>query len=73
MIWLVKKQDRNKIVLYRYWGNLFEPSCISGLNDNGEYPFPYYVSGTDSCKGDSGGPAYMWVDGKPILFGVVSR
>ena len=38
-----------------------------------EYPFDYYVSGTDSCSGDSGGGLYTWKDGVPTLIGVVSR
>ena len=45
----------------------------SGLNDDGKYPFDYYVSGTNICRGDGGGPAYAWVNGKPILYGVVAR
>ena len=38
-----------------------------------EYPFSYYISGTDSCSGDSGGGLYAWRNGKPTLLGIVSR
>ena len=38
-----------------------------------QYPYDYYVSGTDSCNGDSGGGLYAWVNEKPILLGIVSR
>jgi len=47
-----------------------------GLNDNGDYPFNYYVSGSDTCSGDSGGGAYFWrqSDSKtPVLIAIVSR
>ena len=40
---------------------------------NGSYPLDYFISGTDSCKGDSGGGLYTWRDGVPTLMGVVSR
>jgi hypothetical protein len=46
---------------------------ISGLDKNGPYSLDYYISGTDSCKGDSGGGLYTWRDGAPTLMGVVSR
>ena len=46
---------------------------MEGLNDDGTYKLDYYISGTDSCNGDSGGPAYRWVNGVPTLIGVVSR
>jgi hypothetical protein len=72
-----KKKHFKKTKLYTLHNGEYkvshEVTNYMGLNDNGEYPFPYFVSGTDSCKGDSGGPAYMWKDGKPVLFGVVSR
>lgn len=45
----------------------------TGLNDDGNYPYEYYISGTDSCNGDSGGPVYRWVDGVPTLIAVVAR
>ncbi|XP_023338064.1 uncharacterized protein LOC111708804 [Eurytemora carolleeae] len=44
-----------------------------GLNDDGKYPYSYYISGSDSCNGDSGGPVYRWINGVPILVAVVSR
>jgi hypothetical protein len=46
---------------------------ITGLDKNGPYSLDYYISGTDSCKGDSGGGLYTWRDGAPTLMGVVSR
>jgi hypothetical protein len=46
---------------------------IAGLDKNGPYSLDYYISGTDSCKGDSGGGLYTWRDGAPTLMGVVSR
>jgi hypothetical protein len=46
---------------------------ILGLDKNGPYSLDYYISGTDSCKGDSGGGLYTWRDGAPTLMGVVSR
>ena len=46
-----------------------------GLHEKwgGKYPYNYYIGGTDSCRGDSGGGLYTWKNGKPILLGVVSR
>ena len=38
-----------------------------------EYPYDYYIGGTDSCSGDSGGGLYTWINGVPTLLGVVSR
>jgi len=32
-----------------------------------------YLGGGDSCKGDSGGPLFVWRGDKPVLIGVVSR
>ena len=37
------------------------------------YPMDYYISGTDSCTGDSGGGLYSWINNVPTLLGVVSR
>jgi len=38
------------------------------------YGYDYYIGGTDSCSGDSGGGLYTWRHGnKPMLIGVVSR
>ena len=28
---------------------------------------------SDACMGDSGGPVYVFIEGKPILIGVTSR
>nr|ALS04701.1 serine proteinase stubble [Pseudodiaptomus poplesia] len=50
-----------------------EETNYLGLNTDGKYPYDYYISGTDSCSGDSGGPMYTWRDGKPIIIGVVAR
>merc|ERR1712042_291992 len=44
-----------------------------GLNDHGNYTYNYYIAGTDSCSGDSGGGLYTWKQGIPTLIGVVSR
>ncbi|HPI40800.1 MAG TPA: trypsin-like serine protease [Pseudobdellovibrionaceae bacterium] len=32
-----------------------------------------FTNGSGPCKGDSGGPAYVVIDGKPMVWGVVSR
>ena len=46
-----------------------------GLHETwgGKYPYDYYLGGTDSCGGDSGGGLYTWKNGIPTLLGVVSR
>ena len=44
-----------------------------GLNKDGKYKLDYYVAGSDSCSGDSGGGLYHWKNGKPRLIGVISR
>ena len=44
-----------------------------GLNKGGKYNLDYYVAGSDSCSGDSGGGLYHWKGGRPRLIGVVSR
>ena len=46
-----------------------------GLNETweGNYPYDYYLGGTDTCGGDSGGGLYYWKNGIPTLLGVVSR
>ncbi|TRY77213.1 hypothetical protein TCAL_13602 [Tigriopus californicus] len=33
----------------------------------------FYIGGSDSCKGDSGGPLFIWQANKAYLIGVVSR
>ena len=32
-----------------------------------------HSGGRDSCKGDSGGPLFLWRGGRAVLIGVVSR
>ena len=48
-----------------------------GLWDEREYQLNYYIAGTDSCAGDSGGALVTWVPEipfpRPVLIGVVSR
>ena len=46
---------------------------LEGPKKGAKYPYNYYVSGTDSCSGDSGGGLYAWIKGVPTLLGVVSR
>ena len=46
---------------------------VAGLNERREYPYNFYVAGTDSCQGDSGGPVYRWIDGVPTLIALVAR
>ena len=46
--------------------------CYAQAKPN-SYPFDYYIGGTDSCNGDSGGGLYYWKNGIPTLLGVVSR
>ena len=44
------------------------------MNKDGDYNLDYYVSGSDSCSGDSGGGLYHWHgDQQPRLLGVVAR
>ena len=33
----------------------------------------FHSGGRDSCKGDSGGPLFLWRGGRAVLIGVVSR
>ena len=44
---------------------------------NKTHPLDYYISGSDSCSGDSGGPAFIFPEDKqpsaPVLIGIVSR
>jgi len=51
--------NTNQFGLHEKWG--------------GNYPYDYYLGGTDSCRGDSGGGLYYWKNDKPTLLGVVSR
>jgi len=72
-----KKKFFKKIKMFTRAGDGFkftgEVTNYLGLNDDGNYPYEYYISGTDSCNGDSGGPVYRWVDGVPTLIAVVAR
>ena len=45
-----------------------------GLNKNGDYPYDFYVGGSDACSGDSGGPLVcpLAEDGSLVLTGVTS-
>ena len=43
------------------------------MNKDGKYSFDYYIAGTDSCAGDSGGPVYRWINGVPTLVAIVAR
>ena len=64
------KKEKDKYIFYKNVTNYF------GMNDKGNYPFDYYVSGSDSCNGDSGGGAYFWKkkgSDQPTLIGIVSR
>ena len=62
-----KKTSSGSYVNFKNETNYF------GLNKDGKYNLDYYVAGSDSCSGDSGGGLYHWKDGKPRLIGVVSR
>ena len=56
---------------YRQKGNYTD---YMGFSKEGElYPYNYYIGGSDSCNGDSGGGLYTWRDSRPELLGVVSR
>ena len=62
------KQGNN----YKLKGN--ETNFLGLTGKKGKaYPYDYYLGGTDSCNGDSGGGLYTWKDGKATLLGVVSR
>ena len=64
---------------YTKQGNAYKPrgnetNYLGLTGTNGKaYPYDYYLGGTDSCSGDSGGGLYTWKDGKATLLGVVSR
>jgi len=73
-----KKKKFKKTTLYEKLGpGKYERSQeftnYLGLNANGNYTYDYYVAGTDSCNGDSGGPVYRWINGVPTLVAVVTR
>jgi len=72
------KKSFNKMKLYKKEGDAYrrEGEVLDKLGldmDGKEYKLDFYVSGTDSCAGDSGGPAYIWKGNTPILYGIVSR
>ena len=74
-----KKKTFHNVTTYIKMGNNYEKTDskkdmmdLNGSNGS-QYPYDYYVSGTDSCNGDSGGGLYTWVNEKPILLGIVSR
>lgn len=48
-----------------------EVTNYMGLNKDGNYPYDFYVGGTDACNGDSGGGLYTWKSGAkgPTLIG----
>lgn len=48
-----------------------DPSCLPAIAPKGE--FTAGGRGTDSCFGDSGGPALLDTEDGPVLVGVVSR
>ena len=43
------------------------------MNKDGKYAYDYYIAGTDSCAGDSGGPVYRWINDTATLIAVVAR
>jgi hypothetical protein len=57
---------------YKLIGNKIDFMGVKGANGT-KYPLSYYIGGTDSCSGDSGGGLYTWRHHKPYLIGVVSR
>jgi len=69
-----KKKPLERLKLYNKVDDDFEydTEVINrmGLTD---YDLDYYISETDQCNGDSGGPLYMWRNGRPYLVGVISR
>jgi len=72
------KKPFNKMKLYKREGDVYRRAGDVldklGLDMDGkEYKLDFYVSGTDSCSGDSGGPAYIWKGDTPLLYGIVAR
>ena len=49
-----QKTPQGKYVFVENMRNYF------GLNKDGKYRKNFYLSGTDSCRGDSGGALYHW-------------
>jgi len=72
-----RKKSFKKIKVFEADGSKYKSkgSTIDyiGLNEDGSYKYNYYVSGTDSCNGDSGGALYRWIEGVPTMIAVVSR
>jgi len=72
-----KKKTFKKIKMFEKNGGVYklkeEITNYIGLNERREYPYNFYVAGTDSCQGDSGGPVYRWIDGVPTLIALVAR
>jgi hypothetical protein len=44
-----------------------------GIHNGLEFVLGRFGLGTDSCYGDSGGPVFVLLEGKPCLFGIISR
>lgn len=53
--------------------DLTEAEAILGFDSRTEFVAGRKGSGKDSCKGDSGGPAYLFVDNERKLCGATSR
>jgi len=72
-----KRREFKKIKWFDKQGDQFtfkgEITNYLGLNEDEKYPFSFYVAGTDSCNGDSGGPVYRWIDRVPTLIAIVAR
>jgi len=72
-----KKKKFKKIKVFAKTGNGYklatEVTNYIGLNEKGDYPYQYYIAGTDSCQGDSGGGVYRWINNVPTLLAVVAR
>jgi len=72
-----KKRKFKDLKMYEKDGDKFKlKSTVKnylGLDEHEPYKLDYFVSGTDSCSGDSGGPLYYWKDEVPTMLGIVSR
>jgi len=60
---------------YEFEKNVTNYFGLSKNEKKKDYPYDYYVSGSDSCNGDSGGGAYHWPNNSdtPVLLGITSR